>query len=58
MPEEEIRILVKDAIAETDADSPAKIGLVMKHLMPSVKGKADGKLVNQIVREMLSGESN
>ena len=54
MPEDEIRILVKNAITESDVDSPAKIGLVMKHLMPSVQGKADGKLVNKIVREMLS----
>ncbi len=54
MPEKEIRDLVRAAIAETGVDSPAKLGLVMKHLMPSVKGKADGKLVNQIVREMLT----
>jgi uncharacterized protein len=58
MLEDEIRTLVKNAIAETDAESPAQIGLVMKHLMPSVKGKADGKLVNQIVRELLSGNDD
>ncbi len=55
MSEEKLRELIGSAIAETGADSPAKIGLVMKHLMPDIKGKADGKLVNRMVQEMLAG---
>ncbi|MBN2226050.1 MAG: GatB/YqeY domain-containing protein [candidate division Zixibacteria bacterium] len=54
MSEDKLRELISAAIAATGADSPAKIGLVMKHLMPDIKGKADGKLVNQLVRDMLA----
>jgi uncharacterized protein len=54
MSEDDIRKLVAEAIAETGADSPQKAGLVMKALMPKVKGKADGKLVNRLVSEMLA----
>ena len=51
--EEEIRKLIKEAIAESNAMSAADIGKVMKVLMPRVKGKADGNVVNKIVREEL-----
>lgn len=51
--EDEIRNLVKAAIEETGAASPKDMGKVMKVLMPKTKGKADGKLVNNIVKEML-----
>ena len=56
MAEGEIRTLVQDAIAATGASSPKEMGKVMKELMPKVKGRADGKLVNQIVRELLNAE--
>ena len=55
MSADEIRALVTNVIAETGADSPKGMGMVMGKLMPQVKGKADGKLVNQIVRELLGG---
>ena len=35
------------------AGDPSKLGLVMREVMPQLKGKADGKLVNQVVRELL-----
>ncbi|UCD17038.1 MAG: GatB/YqeY domain-containing protein [Candidatus Zixiibacteriota bacterium] len=57
LSEEKLGQLINAAIAETGADSPTKLGLVMKHLMPDIKGKADGKLVNRLVREMLAGKS-
>ena len=53
LDEGEIRSLVKAAIEETGAASPKDMGKVMKALMPKTKGKADGKLVNNIVKEML-----
>lgn len=56
MAEGEIRKLVQDAIAATGASSPKEMGKVMKELMPKVKGRADGKLVNQIIRELLNAE--
>ena len=56
LSEDELRDLIRQSIAAVNADSPAKIGLVMKDLMPKVKGMADGKLINQLVGRMLSGE--
>ena len=52
--EEKLREIIGQAIEKTGADSPAKVGLVMKEVMPEVKGKADGKIVNKIAVEMLS----
>ena len=50
---DEIAVLVQDAIRETGAASPKEMGKVMNVLMPKVKGQADGKLVNEVVREQL-----
>jgi len=55
MGEEEIRKLVKEAIAKTGALSPQDMGKVMAALMPQTKGKADGSLVSQIVKQSLAG---
>jgi uncharacterized protein YqeY len=46
--------LVRGAIQEVGATNPKDMGRVMQVLMPRVKGQADGKLVNTIVRDMLS----
>lgn len=53
MTEDEVRSAVQEAIAATGASTPKDMGKVMRELMPKVKGRADGKLVNQIVRERL-----
>ncbi len=53
LSEEEVRALVKEAVEKTGASSQKDMGRVMGSLMPKVKGRADGKLVNTIVREML-----
>lgn len=53
MTEDEVRSAVTEAVAATGAAAPKDMGKVMKELMPKVKGRADGKLVNQIVRELL-----
>ncbi len=53
MPEDEVRRIVAETIEEVGASTPADLGKVMGSLMPKVKGKADGKKVNQLVREML-----
>ena len=50
---DEIRDIVKKAAAETGAAGAQDLGKVMKLIMPLVKGKADGKLVNDIVKEVL-----
>ena len=54
LSEDEVRSLVKEAIAASGATSPKDMGKVMKELMPKVKGRADGKLVNGIVKELLA----
>ncbi|MFZ3170899.1 MAG: GatB/YqeY domain-containing protein [Carboxydocellales bacterium] len=53
LSETEIRQLVQEALQATGARGPKEMGKVMGCLMPKVKGKADGKLVNQIVKEAL-----
>ena len=54
MSEEEIKKLVKEAISQTKAISMQDIGKIMGVLMPKVKGKADGNLVNNIVKKELT----
>ena len=49
----EIEKLVEDGIAETGAESLKDMGMVMKAVMPKLKGAADGKLVNEVVRSKL-----
>lgn len=53
LPREAIETLVREAIAASGATSAKDMGKVMGVLMPKVKGKADGSLVNQVVRELL-----
>jgi uncharacterized protein YqeY len=53
MEEIEIREEVKKAIQEVGAKAQGELGKVMKILMPRMKGKADGALVNKVVREEL-----
>jgi uncharacterized protein YqeY len=54
LSQEEIGAIVEDTIQEIGAESMKDMGKVMKAIMPKVKGKADGKVVNQIVREKLN----
>jgi len=54
MTEEEVRKLVKEAIEKTGASEIKDMGKVMQELMPQIKGKADGSLVGQIVKELLA----
>ena len=51
--EEELEKIVAETIDEVDAKSMKDIGLVMKSVMPKVKGRADGNAVNKIVRNIL-----
>lgn len=53
MGEDEIKKRIREIISETGANTSKDIGKVMKILMPELKGKADGNLVNKIAREML-----
>ncbi|MEX2416635.1 MAG: GatB/YqeY domain-containing protein [Paenibacillaceae bacterium] len=53
LTEEEITVIVKQTIQDTGASTKADMGKVMGALMPKVKGRSDGKLVNQIVQQLL-----
>jgi uncharacterized protein YqeY len=51
---EELESLVDKAIAETAATSGKDMGKVMKALQPQVSGRADGKLVSEVVKQKLA----
>ena len=53
LSEDEVRELVKAAVEQTGASTPKDMGKVMGVLMPKVKGRADGKMVNTIVKSFL-----
>ncbi len=52
--QEEILKIIEKSIQETQASSLKDLGKVMKSIMPKLGGKADGKLINQLVKEKLS----
>ena len=55
LSEAEIETLVTNAIAESGADSMKAMGAVMKLVTPQTTGRADGKLVSNLVRKRLAG---
>jgi len=54
MDEVAVREIIKKAISETGVSSMQDMGKVMGKIMPEVKGKADGSMVSNIVKEELS----
>ena len=57
LSEAELRALVDQAIAETGASSPRDIGKVMGWLSPRTRGRADGKVVSQLVTQLLAARA-
>ncbi|SFM64954.1 GatB/YqeY domain-containing protein [Thermodesulforhabdus norvegica] len=55
LTDEELERLVEECIEEVKAKTPRDLGKVMKIIMPRVAGRADGKIVNEMVRKKLSG---
>ena len=51
---EELVEIVKEAVAATGASTIKDMGKIMAHVMPKTKGRADGKEINAIVRELLN----
>ncbi|AAW40396.1 MAG: GatB/YqeY domain-containing protein [Dehalococcoides mccartyi] len=54
MGEAELTLIIKKVISETGASTPQDKGKVMGKLMPLVKGKADGQMVNNLVTALLN----
>ncbi len=55
LSEGELKALVEAAVVKTGASGPRDMGTVMKALLPDLQGKADGKLVSELVKARLSG---
>lgn len=55
LSEDEVRAMAREVAAQVGAVGPKDLGKVMGPLMAKVKGRADGKMVNRIVREVLGG---
>ena len=51
---EELEVIVKDSIAAVGATSMKDMGKIMAAVMPQTKGRADGKMINEIVKGLLS----
>ena len=54
LSEQEIEALVRQAVATANAQSAKDMGRVMGILMPQIKGRADGKTVQQLVQKILT----
>ncbi|MFA5168354.1 MAG: GatB/YqeY domain-containing protein [Candidatus Omnitrophota bacterium] len=57
LTDDELRAIVQNAIATSDAKGPADIGKLMKVLMPSIQGRADGKRVQEAVKALLNANN-
>ncbi|MBW4827332.1 MAG: GatB/YqeY domain-containing protein [Clostridiaceae bacterium] len=53
LTEEEVEEIVKAVIEEVDAKSMKDMGIIMKNVMPKVKGRADGSVVNKVAKKYL-----
>jgi uncharacterized protein YqeY len=54
LSDDELRAIVGDVVAESGASSPKEMGQVMSQVMPKVEGRADGKRVSGLVKELLT----
>lgn len=55
--ENEVRAIITEIVTSANASSMKDMGKVMGMTMKQLKGKADGGLINRIVKELLSGEN-
>ncbi|HZY40425.1 MAG TPA: GatB/YqeY domain-containing protein [Anaerolineae bacterium] len=53
MDRDEVTTIAAKVIAELGVSGPQAMGAVMGKLMPQLRGKADGKLINEVVRDLL-----
>ncbi len=57
MSRAEVEQAARESIARVGATGPGDIGAVMRDLMPRLKGRAEGSLANQVVKELLAARS-
>ena len=57
LSETELKVLVEQAIAETGAASPRDMGKVMGWISPKTRGRADGRVVSQLVTQLLAARA-
>ncbi|HEY7560120.1 MAG TPA: GatB/YqeY domain-containing protein [Candidatus Binatia bacterium] len=53
LTEQQVQSLIRESIAEVGATGAQDLGKVMKHVMPKVSGRADGKRVNELAKALL-----
>ena len=53
LSEDELKVIVKQAVATTQAAGPSDMGKVMGVVMPQVKGRADGGIIRTLVQDAL-----
>jgi uncharacterized protein YqeY len=56
LTEDEVRALIRSSIGEVGATGAQDLGKVMKQIMPKIAGRAEGKRVNELAREMLAAK--
>lgn len=54
LSEEELTVIVKAAVEEVGATTVKDMGRVMAAVMPKTKGRADGRMINEIAKKLLS----
>ena len=54
LSDEELTEIIRKAIAETGAQGPKGIGLIMKTVLPQVQGRADGSRISKLAKTLLS----
>ena len=58
LSEKEVEKIAKETIIKFGFKGLQEIGPAMKEIMPQLKGKADGKMINEIVRDLLDNAKN
>ena len=53
LTEEELEVIVRQAVQDTGATSAKDMGRIMQLVLPQVKGRADGKMINGIVKKII-----
>jgi uncharacterized protein YqeY len=56
MSKEDVKVIAAQVVAELGVTDAKGMGLVMGKLMPQLRGQADGRIVNEVVREILQGQ--